>query len=280
MMEQTEKLRVSLFDPSGNITALVESPVALPAQPSVAARIMARCPQVEQVGFVTLPENGTGPVALRMAGGEFCGNASMSAAALYRLRRADAAPSDAWETVRLRVSGVRRAVEVRLKSEAEGSFSSSVRMPPALSVTEQVFPFGARRCPITVVRMEGIDHAIVTPASGFFPLRCDQAAAGETARRLCAALGAKALGLLFLEGDAPKMRLTPLVYVPGSGTMIWESSCASGSAAVGTALSERSGARVCLDLEEPGGVLRVESGGMRGETFLAGRTRLVKEEIV
>ena len=48
------------------------------------------------------------------------------------------------------------------------------------------------------------------------------------------------------------------------------------------ACAARDGHEVILIVKnkEPGGVLRVESGGMRGETFLAGRTRLVKEEIV
>ena len=97
---------------------------------------------------------------------------------------------------------------------------------------------------------------------------------------LCAALGAEALGLLFLEGDAPEMRLTPLVYVPGSGTECWETSCASGSAAVAIALSAGCGAPVQLALTEPGGVLKVESDARRGETWLSGRTRFIGEEIV
>ncbi|MBR0207427.1 MAG: hypothetical protein IJQ43_00855 [Oscillospiraceae bacterium] len=278
-MEKTEKLRVSLFDPSGNVTALVDSPVAPEAQPGVAARIMARFPSVEQVGFVRLPTEEGAPVGLRMAGGEFCGNASMSAAALYRLRRGGV-PFGERETVTLRVAGVSRAVEVGLERETEACFLASVRMPGVLSVTEQVFPFGERRDPISVVRMEGIAHAIVTPGSGFFSLRCNKAAAEEAAGRLCAALGAEALGLMFLEGEAPRMRLTPLVYVHKSGTMIWERSCASGSAAVAAALSERSGAAAALILEEPGGVLKVESGGPRGETILSGRTRFMGEEIL
>ena len=271
-------LRVSIFDPTGNITALVESPVAIGEQSAAAAQVMARFPSVEQVGFVRFPED-DGCAELRMAGGEFCGNASMSAAALFLLRRGDTL-SDEEKTVGLRVSGVSREVEVRLKKTDGEGFFASVRMPPALSLSEQVFPFGALRDPITVVRMEGIAHAIVTPASGFFSLRGDKSAAEEAARRLCAALGAEALGLMFLEGEAPRLRLTPLVYVPGSGTMVWENSCASGSAAVGTALGEKSGARVRLELEEPGGVLSVESGGLRGETVLSGRTRLIAEEIV
>lgn len=272
-------LSVSIFDPTGNITALVESPVEPEAQSAATAEIMRRRPKVEQVGFVRLPPDESEAVALRMAGGEFCGNAAMSAAALFLLRRGGAA-SDEEKTVRLRVSGVSRAVEVKLKKTDGGAFLASVRMPPALSVGERVFPFGALRDPITVVRMEGIAHAIVTPASGFFSLLGDKAAAEEAARRLCAALGAEALGLMFLEGTAPRMRLTPLVYVPGSGTMVWENSCASGSAAVGTALAERSGARVALELEEPGGVLSVESRGRRGETWLTGQTRLLDEETI
>ena len=271
-------LRVSIFDPTGTITALVEDPVEIAEQSAVAAAVMERFPAVEQVGFVSFPPE-TPCAELRMAGGEFCGNASMSAAALWLMRRGGASP-DAWETVSLRVSGVSREVAVRLKRETEKSFLASVRMPPARSVTQQVFPFGALRDPLTIVRMEGIAHAIVTPASGFFSLLGDKAAAEEAARRLCAALGAEALGLMFLEGEAPRMRLTPLVYVPGSGTMIWENSCASGSAAVGTALGKRNGGRVRLELEEPGGVLRIESGGPRGETVLTGQTRLVGEEII
>ena len=281
MKEQREKrdaLRVSIFDPTGNITALVESPVAPEEQSAAAARIMERFPLVEQVGFVRFPEDGADvDAALRMAGGEFCGNASMSAAALSLLRRGSATDEGVWETLRLRVRGVSREVEVRLRRETAESFCASVRMPPVLSLNEQVFPFGALRDPITIVRAEGISHAIVTPGSPFFALRDDRDAAEEAARRICAALGAEAFGLMFLEGEAPRLRLTPLVYVPGSGTMFWENSCASGSAAVAAAMAGRSGSPVCLELEEPGGVLAVKSEGLRGETWLSGRTRLVGE---
>ena len=98
-------LSVSIFDPTGNITALVESPVEPEAQSAAAAEIMRRRPEVEQVGFVRLPPDESEAVALRMAGGEVCGNAAMSAAALFLLRRGGAASGEE-KTVRLRVSGV------------------------------------------------------------------------------------------------------------------------------------------------------------------------------
>ena len=85
-MDERETLRCSIWDPTGNITALVESPVPVPEQPAVAAGLMRRYPAVEQVGFVRLSDEKTAPAALRMAGGEFCANASMSTAALSALR--------------------------------------------------------------------------------------------------------------------------------------------------------------------------------------------------
>lgn len=278
--KEFETLRVSIFDPTGNITALVESSVAPEEQSAAAARIMERFPRVEQVGFVRLPRESAAPVELCMAGGEFCGNASMSAAALSVLRRGSAADESGWETLRLRVRGVSREVEVRLRQESADTFLASVQMPPARLLEERVFPFGALRDPLAVVQMEGISHAIVTPGSAFFTLRDDRDAAEEAARRICAALGAKAFGMMFLEGEAPRLRLTPLVFVPESGTMCWENSCASGSAAVAAALAERGGAPVRAELEEPGGVLAVESAGLRGETRLSGRTRLVGQTSV
>ena len=75
--------------------------------------------------------------------------------------------------------------------------------------------------------------------------------------------------------DAARSRLTPLVYIPGSGTVFWENSCASGSSAAGMYLAARTGAPVGLTLAEPGGSLRVSSDPGGGETWLYGRVRLL-----
>ena len=85
-MLSNEPIRYSILDPSGNITALVESAVGADARAAVAAELMRRHPEVEQVGFVRRTEPGD-PVRaeLNMAGGEFCGNASLCTAALLLL---------------------------------------------------------------------------------------------------------------------------------------------------------------------------------------------------
>ena len=97
-------------------------------------------------------------------------------------------------------------------------------------------------------------------------------AAGQAVREFCGALGADGLGLMFLDGRGSEYCMTPLVYVPGSGTCFWENSCASGSAAVGMYLAAADGAQTGVSLREPGGVLHVTSD--RTGTRLRGNVRL------
>ena len=257
-------MRYSVFDPTGNITALVRDPVAPLQQPVIAAGIMRKHPEVEQVGFVSF--DGALP-ALRMAGGEFCGNASMSAAALLCMEQDLPVPV----TVRLRVSGAASPVAVRLVQREGKTFSAVVSMPAAKSIRERVFSLGAQRGALTVAALEGISHILIEPDSPFFSLLEDPAAAETAVRRWCGELGAEGLGLMFRSGD----RLTPLVFVPGSDTVFWETSCASGTAAAGMAIALKTGARVDCAFREPGGCMRVSSDPQSGETMLEGTTRLI-----
>ena len=260
-------LHYCLFDPTGNITALVESSIDVPDQPAVAAGIMCRHPEVEQVGFLSLPAFPALPV-LRMAGGEFCGNASMCAAALTALRRG--MKPGTGSSLLLRVSGAQQPVAVCLQEEGEGCWAASVTMPPARSVEEQAFRFGDLQGTLPLVRMEGISHLLVEPDSPFSPLLADRAAAEQAVRRWCGELQTDGLGLMFLEGGGEERNMTPLVYVPGVGTTFWENSCASGSAAAGMYLAARHGVPAELTLHEPGGDLRVSSDPANGEIRLRG----------
>ena len=267
----TGPIEYVLADPTGNLTILAETPVPPAQQPDIASRLMTLEPSAEQVGFVS--DGGDCDIVLRMAGGEFCGNAAMSAAALYLLRRGSEAVEQ--ETVRLQVSGAAEPVEVRLSRKANDSFRAAVRMPQAQAVEEEKLRFADLCGRLPLVRMEGISHILVEPGSVFFPLLEDRAAAEGAVCAWCKELSADGLGLMFLAEDADGCRMTPLVYVPGSGTVFWENACASGSSAVGMALAARTGKAVELSLRQPGGLLRVESDPVSGETWLYGRTRLI-----
>ncbi len=265
------ELLYSILDPTGNITALVESDVPVEKQPAVAAEIMRRHPEVEQVGFLRA-DGADGLPELRMAGGEFCGNASMCAAALALL---SSGHKDAPACVHLRVSGVSHPVEVCLTPEGEDRFYAALLMPPALGLEERVFRFDGASASFPLVRLEGISHLMVEPPSAFFALLEEREAAERAVRCFCEELRAECLGLMFLEGGGADRSLTPLVFVPGSGTMFWENSCASGSAAAGMYLAAKSGAPVDVTLREPGGVLRVSCDPVSFETRLRGGVRLV-----
>jgi len=52
--------------------------------------------------------------------------------------------------------------------------------------------------------------------------------------------------------------LTPVVCVEDVGSLIWENSCGSGSAAVGASWSSRNRSPVELTLHQPGGSLTVQ----------------------
>ncbi len=276
MSTNINDLNYSIFDPTGNITALVGTPVAVVDQPGTAAEIMKQHPEVEQVGFVSLfYEPGYAMQAvLRMAGGEFCGNATMCTAALYMLRRDLHGSAE----VSVSVSGASEPLTVNLVRKDDISFDSSVLMPPALDIEETAFVCetdnGTLSGTLPVVHMEGIDHIVIEEGSPFSELKDQPDHAGRVIRKWCAGLKSDCLGMMFLEGEGNVRKLTPLVYVPGADTVFWENSCASGSAATGMYLASRSGEPIDCTLNEPAGDLRVESDAQNGGIRLSGRVIL------
>ena len=232
-----EDLEYCIFDPTGNITALVETEVDIKDQPAAAARIMELEPDVEQVGFISYAGNtadGGVPVSLRMAGGEFCGNAAMCAAALFAIRsglQGGAVP--------VKISGASAPVMVRLERQAADSFGAAAEIPPAIRIgtVEAAAPAaekeaaekdrneevraggtgaaeapGAGKCgaaetpgadlTLPIVEMEGISHIIIEPDSGFFGIKEDSALAESLLRQWCGVLGADCLGMMFLSEGA------------------------------------------------------------------------------
>lgn len=233
------EIEYCVLDPTGNITILVTTPVPVELQPRIAAELMRIIPESEQVGFLTHDDSCN--IALRMAGGEFCGNASMSAA-VYAADKAGAVKSE----VVLRVSGSEEPIRAEVEKMSDGSWTGTVNMPRPAKIERVVLP-GAGSVP--VVCFEGIHHVILEE-------KIEEARAEEYARMWCRELAADAIGLMFL--DRANAKLTPLVYVPSADTICWENSCASGTTAAVAYLASESGAPVRMTLSQPGGGLTVE----------------------
>ena len=273
-------LRYSVLDPTGNVTLLVETPVPEKEQPALAKKLMALEPGTEQVGFVRF---GPEAVSLRMAGGEFCGNASMSAAVLYLLHgsrenargHASFCPlsdgsTELPVTVSVNVSGTPEPVPVTLEALPDGVWQGSVGMPQPVSVQYHAFPsetISSGETAFPVVRFPGITHVILEEA-------ISPEIAELLARSWCRELGADALGLMFLNREEGSLK--PLVYVPSADTLFWESSCASGTTAVGAWLASQSAGPVELKLSQPGGTLKIRVDA-DGRPFLSGRVQLIKQ---
>ena len=255
------ELSYVLLDPTGNRTVLVETPVEPDVQATYGAALLAAEPSAEQVGFLS-PGHGDCRLALRMAGGEFCGNAAMSAAVLWCEGRGLSSAR-----VSLRVSGAADPVPVEVSRLPDGDWQGTVTMPEARPPETLRLPLGDTALELPLVDMGGIRHLILTE-----PL--DRADAEAAVRHWCALLDAPALGLMLLDEAAGTLR--PLVYVPGGDSLYWERSCASGSAAVGVFLAAEAGEKITAALNEPGGVLEV-SAAPDGAVSLTGAVKYVRE---
>lgn len=251
------KFRYVLFDPTKNITALVTSPAEKTEYAGIARTLMEKEPACEQVGFVRDAPDG---FELCMAGGEFCGNASMSAAALWCRRRG-------LDSTRVSgtVSGTDRAVSVCVEKQSDSDYLCRVEMPPVREIAGETLYFAGKSYAVTRVTLPGIVHLVTEE-------KMEKAAAEAAVKLWCGQLKAEALGLMALDGE----RLTPLVYVPGADTLFWESACASGTAAVGAAACRKSGRTEILRLTQPGGVLTVEAHP-DGKLLLTGTVKIMGE---
>ena len=119
-------MKYYLFNPTGNMTVLADS--YIPSD-----TIMEMEPSCEQVGYI-FDKDGC-DIAIRMAGGEFCGNASMCAALLTGKQNASVFV-EGTGIVNVTVSGGK----------------GFVTMPKPIDFTS--------RNGYTIVRFKGIDHCI------------------------------------------------------------------------------------------------------------------------
>ena len=265
-----------VLNPTGNITALVTDSVEVSRQPFFADKIMARHPEVEQVGFVDLSGIEVEPVhaRLRMAGGEFCGNASMCTAVLYEMEQGVSGLEDAERKVILQVSGAEEPVEVSLRGNEESGYFAGVKMPSAKKIRTVRLKYRDLTDEAVLVEMQGISHLIIEKGSAFFSLLENPEAAETAVKQWCGELSAEGLGLMFLEEEDNTRTLTPLVYIPESKTIFWENSCGSGSSACALYLSEKTSSPEEFLFQEPGGVLRVAVASS-GSVKISGGVKII-----
>ena len=248
----------NIFDPTKNITILVESDIDVKDQPAIARALMEIHPNVEQVGFLSFDDNKN--VKLRMAGGEFCGNATMCAGVyavisdeIYKIKF----PKDNENILdkkyfkeksiddnnyknnnkfanfakTIYVDALKKYVEVEVKCIDKNKFIGTVNMPRAKEIINIKFPDGEI---YDVVHLQGISHIIIDIDNSYYKKLAENNNLKNhfenKIKPYCDFLNVESLGIIFY--DKIKNSITPLVYVKNADTLYWENSCASGSIAV------------------------------------------------
>lgn len=249
------KLPFYKYDPSGNTTVFVDNRAGVVPRTryaSLAAELMKKellC--AEQVGYWEKPDRPAALGRLQMMGGEFCGNATRCFAKLL----CDCGQvTGGWNknhrecTVPVEVSGYPHILYEKVSSYTPDLAYVTGAMPAPLRIEELRLP--GLDGPVSGVVFDGILHLIVE----------DRPCQEETVDRIRAAVyaggaGPEALGILFYDREQGTM--TPAVYVPAVGSLVYENSCGSGSVAVAALCAQKTGKDVRLTLRQPGGVLDV-----------------------
>lgn len=257
------KTEYVLMNPTGNRTILVTSPVEKKDYHNVASMLMQKEPTAEQVGFLDVTKKGA--CHLNMAGGEFCGNATMSAAVFLCMKGLAESP------VSLIVSGAKGTLKAEVKEIKERGKSvryvGCVKMPSPVEFRDVKVKLGGRETILPAVIFEGITHILLNG------IGIAKNMAEKYIREWSDELNAPCLGLIFY--DEKKGKLKPLVYVKSPETLVWENSCGSGSVAEAAWLHHNGFVKDAYEFAEPGGKLTVRRKGR--SFYLEGTVESEKE---
>jgi diaminopimelate epimerase len=188
-----------------------------------------------------------------MMEGAFCGNATMSLAALIAWDRH--LPEGSGIDVPLEVSGAGGILTCRATVKEHGYIRGTVDMPLPASVTPMALTLDGRQYDVTVVNFDSIAHIIVPVEI----ISGDKKEFAEQAIREWHPLfDNEALGIILFEKDS--LRIDPLVAVRSASTLVWEYGCGSGTAAVGAYLAHKEAEGVHADISQPGGRIAVSVG--------------------
>ena len=228
------KIDLQIVSPAGNTTAFVSTPVDIDQFAIIASTILSQKNlDVEQVAFIVPPKIGAHG-RIQMMGGEFCGNAARSFGYYLSCHNPEQ-PNQ----VEIEISGADQPLCVDI-DHTLGTCSTAMPLP------SNIVPVVWEDETYTAVLFNGIVHLMIESAP-----QDDNFVMGLISH-LQILYPADAYGIMFLSEDT----MTPVVYVVETDSLIWESSCGSGSVATSIYRSAKKSDGVYrYHLSQPGGVL-------------------------
>ncbi len=203
----------------------------------------------EQAGFLVAPQSAGSVLRLEMAGGEFCGNATLALAALAVKRGLAAAETEFL----VECSGAKTPLACVVEPRSRGRFLVGAEMPGAQSVAPLTLQAADRDFSGGLVELPGIRHFCF--AADVPPTRREY---DDILDALIAAGGADAYGVIPYQRQGTACTIRPYIGVPETGSRVFEQACGSGSLALGCWLARDGGGR--FTVSQPGGTIAVEPG--------------------
>lgn len=244
------KLNFIKMSPCQNTTVLVTEYCPKKYYIAVAAQIMSYdslC--AEQVGFIVPPKSADSVLGMEMAGGEFCGNASLSAAVYVRY-------SGIYEKddFFIDVSGASDPLRCHVEEKSSYVYSAKCEMPLPLSVKEVDIEIEKKKIEGGIVDFKGISHFI-------FKTWPDFNVYDKVMALIKSKIESDAIGIVpYKELEEGKYEIKPYVYVRSTRSHVFEKGCGSGSMALGVYLKEYMGLKGKIGVKQPGGIIDVEVG--------------------
>ncbi len=176
-------------------------------------------PEIEQIGFLTYKD---GIPRLEMAGGEFCGNATRSFAALLAEQTPEERSFDFF------VSGFPNAIRAEVGKLAEGKYFVKALLRGFEYKIERKIYLGQF---VSIVNLGGITHVLLDESKFSF----NEETCKSDMKRIKEVLGVDndAVGVIWMSKSKGKASIKPVVWVKAVDTCYYETSCGSGSIAVG-----------------------------------------------
>lgn len=247
MMQEIEFIK---FNPTENMTVLVKTKHLMEEYHQIASKLMAYDSlYAEQVGFIEESKNAGADSSLQMAGGEFCGNACMSLAALVASERA--LLHGCSTTILLEASGTKDLVRCDVTNEM-GLYRCSMTMPIPAMIKKQMWVVDGEVLPVTMIHYQEAVHAVLETGQVDPSLR---RSAEALARMIKSSYEGSLVGVLLYGHETDE--LAPLIHVPDVNSMMWERGCGSGTGSLGAYLAWQQKRSISLQVKQPGGKMHV-----------------------
>lgn len=209
------KYEFTILRPGGNDQMLIKGIIPKEQKRAINDEMIKRYPNVEQVSFYEYNIKKNFAI-LELAGGEFCGNATRSLA--YLLLKGKRGELD------IEVSGTSEKLKAGVKIKKTAFAQMPVKKKQSLKrINKKLFR----------IDLEGITHLVSLESTDTLSSNQLKSRALNILKKENLIYSIAAAGVMFIKEYKGFIELKPIVWVRDIETLLYETACASGTAAVG-----------------------------------------------